>query len=445
MAAAAILVGTQASNATDLLEIYDQAAVNDPTISTAAAVRLATREAKPQAWSSLLPNISANANWSNTECAGFTQCNTSGIPATASQGGNVVMQRGGNYGITATEQINIPAMLRNLHRTDYTLAQADLTYHAAEQALAVRVAQRYFNVLLAQDTLNSAQASLAAFNQQLEQQQSRFDVGLSAETDVQEARAARDSAGATVILAKRNLASAQEQLREIAGTLSEDLAAPGEDMPLVSPDPLNADAWVDMARNGNLNLATSRLAMEAASYDLGTLKTHRYPSLAVGASYNNTSAFRDFKTGDAIHRWNGTVVSVGISVPLFSGGMITSQIRQGAYQLDAARHNVELVTRQTDSSARDAFLGMQSSIALVQATKQALDSARLAVDATEAGFEVGTRTTIDVLNSRKSLQSAEVQYQQSRYQYITQLITLKQVTGSLARADLAMINSWLTR
>ena len=111
----------------------------------------------------------------------------------------------------------------------------------------------------------------------------------------------------------------------------------------------------------------------------------------------------------------------------------------------AARQLVELATRQTDSSARDAFLGMQSAIALVQATKQALESARLAVDATEAGFEVGTRTTIDILNSRKALQSAEVQYQQSRYQYITQLITLKQVSGQLTRTDLEQINSWLTQ
>lgn len=432
------------ASATNLLEIYDQAAVSDPAIRAAESTRLATREARPQAWASLLPNISANANWSNTECAGFgTQCASTGVPSVPVGSGNVLMQRGGTYGISATEQINIPAMLRNLQRTDYTLSAADLTYHAAEQSLAVRVAQRYFNVLLANDALNSAQASLAAFNQQLEQQQSRFDVGLSAATDLQEARAARDSAVANVIAAKRNLSSAQEQLREIAGEQTDDLAVLGDDMPLVTPEPQNEEAWVQSALDGNLNLASSRVAMEAASYDLGTLKTRRYPSLTLGASYNNSTGFRDFKTDPATHRWAGTIISVGISVPLFTGGMITSQIHQGQYQLDAARHTVELLTRQTTSSARDAFLGMQSAIALVQANKQALESARLAVDATEAGFEVGTRTTIDVLNSRKSLQVAEVQFQQSRYQYVTQLITLRQVTGQLSRNDLQQINSWL--
>ncbi|MES1196911.1 MAG: TolC family outer membrane protein [Steroidobacter sp.] len=440
-----LTVATSAVHATSLLDIYDQAAMSDPTIRAAAAVRLATREARPQAWSSLLPNIAATANWSNIECGGYTQCVSSGVPVVTSQSGNVITQRGGTYGITAVEQINIPAMLRTLHRTDYTLAQADLTYHAAEQTLAVRVAQRYFNVLLANDTLNSAQAGLAAFNQQLEEQQSRFEVGLSAETDVQEARAARDSASATVISAKRSLASAQEQLREVAGSLVNDLAAPGDDMPLIMPEPQSEDAWVRKALDGNLNLATSRIAMEAASYDLGTLKTHRYPSLSIGASYNNSEAFRDFKTHDSTDRWIGTVLSVGISVPIYSGGMISSQIHQGEYELSAARQNVALITRQTDSSARDAYLGMQSAIALVQANKQAMESAQLALNATQAGFEVGTRTTIDVLNSRKSLLLAEVQYQQSRYQYITQLITLRQITGELNRHDLEQINGWLTR
>jgi outer membrane protein len=270
-------------------------------------------------------------------------------------------------------------------------------------------------------------------------------VGLSADTNVQEARAARDSASATVISAKRSLASTLEQLREIAGTLVDDLAAPSEDMPLVTPQPQDAEAWVEKALNGNLTLASSRISMDAAAYDLGTLKTRRYPSLSLGASYNNSNAFHDLEVRDATNRWTGTVLSVGISVPIFTGGMLTSQVHQGQYQLDAARHTVELITRQTDSSARDAYLGMQSYIALVQANKQALESARLAVDATEAGVEVGTRTTIDVLNSRKSLQLAEVQYQQSRYQYITQIIALKQITGELSRTDLEQINSWLTK
>ncbi|HVY21905.1 MAG TPA: TolC family outer membrane protein [Steroidobacteraceae bacterium] len=444
--AASLLTGIASQvHATTLLEIYDRAAQNDPQIRAADANRLATREAHPQAWAQLLPNISANANWSSVACsANSAACAAVGFP-TGPQPTDAYTKRGGSFSLDAEERINLPLMLRNLKHTDYVLAQADITYHAAEQDLAVRVANAYFNVLSAQDVLTSSQASLAAFNKQLEQQEKRFEVGLSANTDVQEARAARDAASATVISSKQALASAQEQLRVIAGTFVDKLAAPVDDMPLIMPEPQNEEDWVKKALDGNLNLAAARVSLDMATYDLGTTKTYRYPSLTLGASYNNNKTFNDFDTSNGIHSWNGTIVSVGISVPLFSGGMISSQIRQSTYLQRAARENVELATRQTDSGARNAFLGMESAIALVKANKQAYESAKLALQATEAGFDVGTRTTIDVLNSRKALLTAEVQYEQSRYQYITQLITLKQTSGELSRADLELINSWLTK
>jgi len=435
------------AHATNLLEIYDRAAQNDPQIRAADANRLANREARPQAWAQLLPNIAANAGWTSMVCSvNSAQCNSVGLyDPTAPRPADSYTKRGGSYGISATERINIPLMLRDLKRTDYVLAQADLTYHAAEQDLAIRVANAYFGVLSAQDILNSAQASLAAFNKQLEQQEKRFEVGLSANTDVQEARAARDTANATVISAKRSLASAQERLRVIAGNFVDTLAAPIEDVPLIVPEPQSEEEWVRKSMESNLNLAAARLALDTATYDLGTVKTYRYPSLTLGASYNNNKTFNNFDTSQGVNSWNGTVVSVGISVPIFSGGLVSSQIRQETYLQRAARENLELATRQTDSGARDAYLGMQSSIALVQANKQAYESARLALQATEAGFDVGTRTTIDVLNARKALLNAEVQYEQSRYSYITQLIVLKQVSGTLSRADLELINSWLTK
>ena len=431
------------ANATNLLDIYDRAAQNDPQIRAADANRLATREAYPQAWAQLLPNISANANWSSMACGAYsTSCNNTGD---VSLSRTPTTTRGGSYGISAVEKVNLPLMLRNLKHTDYVLAQADLTYHAAEQDLAVRVANAYFGVLNAKDAQGSAEANLAALNKQLEQQEKRFEVGLSANTDVQEARAARDSASAKVISAKQSVASALEQLRVIAGAIVDDLAVPADDIPLIVPEPQNEEGWVKKALDGNINLAAARVAMDMATYDLGTTKTYRYPSLTLGASYNNSKFFNNFDTQQGINVWNGTIISVGISVPIFSGGMISSQIRQSTYLQRAARENVELATRQTDSGARDAYLGMQSAIALVQANKQALDSARLALQATEAGFDVGTRTTIDVLNSRNALFTADLQYKQSRYQYITQLITLKQTSGELSRADLELINSWLTK
>lgn len=426
-------------HAASLLDVYDQAARSDPTIRAAEATRLASREARPQAWSNFLPDISANASWAGT---------TSGQDLNSLGGHTATTVKGGSWGLSAVESVNLPSMLRSLQRTDFTLAQADLTYHSAEQNLAIRVAQRYFNVLAAEDALSAAQASLNALNQQLERAEKRFEVGLSANTDVQEARASRDRATSTVIAAKRTLATNQELLREITGSMLDKLAAPGDDMPLISPDPQNEDQWVQRALDGNLDLAASRISLDIASHDVGSQKLTRFPTVTLGANYRNSNAYDDFKplgSDNTTNSWTGTWFSLGITVPLFTGGQTSSLIRQAVYTQRAARERLEQSTRETERAARDAYLGVQSSISQVQANKQALESSRLALQATEAGFDVGTRTTIDVLTSRNTLLTAEQNYAQSRYNYITSLITLKTVTGNLTREDLVQINAWLTR
>lgn len=436
------VIGSPHASAASLLEVYDLAAQSDPTIRAAEATRLATREARPQAWAAFLPNISANAGWEGTT-AGH---DVSVSPITGNQTGLSTTTRGGAWGISAEESVNLPGVLRALKRTDYTLAQADIDYHAAELDLVSRVATRYFNVLTAKDTLSAAQSNLDSLNQQLERAEKRFEVGLSAITDVQEARAQRDRANATVISSKRTLATNQELLREVTGVAIDTLAAPGDDMPLLGPDPQSEDQWVQKALDGNLDLASNRIAFELASYDVGTQKLTRFPTLTIGANYSNSNEYSDFKAlgaDNTTNSWSGTWLSLGVTVPIFTGGLNSSRIRQAVYQQRAARERVEQFTRQTERAARDAYLGLQSSISQVEANKQALESARLAMQATEAGFDVGTRTTIDVLTSRNTLLTAEQSYALSRYNYIQSIITLKTATGSLTRDDLQQINSWL--
>lgn len=442
LALALTALGSSYTQAATLLEVYDQAAQSDPTIRAAEATRLAAREARPQALASFLPDISANASWAGTTSGSdvaSTPTGTTGLSTTT---------RGGSWGISAVESINLPSMLRSLKRTDYTLAQADLTYHSAELNLVSRVATRYFNVLSAKDALDASQSNLDSLNQQLERAEKRFEVGLSAITDVQEARAQRDRANATVISAKRTLATNQELLREVTGVAVDNLASPGDDMPLVVPDPQSEDQWVQKALDGNLDLANNRISLDVASFDVGTQKLNRFPTVTVGANYSNSNAYSDLKplgSDNTTNSWRGTWFSLGVSVPIFSGGQISSQIRQAVYLQRAARERVEQSTRETERAARDAYLGLQSSITEVEANKQALESARLALQATEAGFDVGTRTTIDVLTSRNLLLTAEQSYYSSRYNYIQSLITLKTATGALTRDDLQQINSWLTQ
>ncbi len=436
LALAMTVFGASCANAASLLEVYDLAAQSDPTIRAAEATRLASREARPQAWASFLPVISANAGWAGT---------TAGSDTTTSPGFSTTT-RGGTWGLSAVESINLPQALRALDRTNYTLAQADITYRIAELNLVSRVATRYFNVLAAKDTLSAAQSNLDSLNQQLERAEKRFEVGLSAITDVQEARAQRDRANATVISAKRTLATNLELLREVTGAAVDMLAAPRDDMPLLTPDPQSEEEWVGKALDGNLDLANNRISLEVASHDVGTQKLTRFPTLNVGANYRNSNAYSDFDavgSDNTTNTWTGTWLSVGVTVPIFTGGLNSSRIRQAVYQQRAARERVEQSTRETERAARDAYLGLQSAITQVEANKQALESARLALQATEAGFDVGTRTTIDVLTSRNILLTAEQSYASSRYNYIQSLITLKTATGSLTREDLQLINSWL--
>jgi outer membrane protein len=351
---------------------------------------------------------------------------------------------GGTYGLSVTESVNIPAALRAYKRADYVLAQAELTYQAAQQDLIVRAATRYFSVLAARDSLLSAETSLDAYNRTLEQQEKRFEVGLAAITDVQEARAARDAATAQVIAAKRVLATNQQLLRELTGEGFEMLSTLGEDMPLRTPEPENEDQWVARAMEGNLDLLSSRIAFDLATHDLGTQRTNRWPTLTLGAGYTNSNTYLSDDFNDADNSWR-KYASIGISVPIFSGGAVSSQIRQAVYNQRAARERVERVTRETDRATRDFFLSVQSSISQVQANRQALESSRLALEATRAGFEVGTRTNIDVLTSQRTLQTVEAAYLQSRYTYIQNLISLKLAAGTLNPADLQEINGWLVQ
>lgn len=442
-AAIAISLATGA-DAANLLDVYQRASQSDPQIREAEANRLATREARPQALAGFLPTAEATGDYTVNQRGGNATPAASQTGSISEQLSSAGTTRGGSYGLSITESFNLPETWRSLKRTDYQLAQAEITYQSAQQDLVVRVAEAYFGVLEARDTLASAEASLEAYNRQLEQADKKFEVGLSAITDVQEARASRDSAASEVISAKRTLASAQQQLRELTGEGFETLAAPGDDMPLRMPQPESEEQWVNQSLERNLDLQNNRISLALASHDVGTARAGRWPTISLSAGYTNDNSYLNTDFGETDNSWR-KYASLGISVPIFSGGSVSSQIRQAVYQERAARERVEQATREAERGTRDAYLSVQSSISQVQANRQALESARTALEATRAGFEVGTRTNIDVLNSQRQVQSAEATYLQSRYQYIQNLITLKQTAGTLSAADLEEINGWLTR
>ncbi len=438
--------------AASLLEIYQQALQSDPLIHEAEARRMAALEQVPQARSSLLPQINAGGSWDQGSSSGVRSFNQEISPG-------VIEFRTVDTD-SDSESFGWNAQLRQtlfrwdqwvgLRQAGKRVAKAEVEYEAAQQDLIVRVVTRYFEVLGAEDRLTSIHADRQAIARQLEQAKQRFEVGLIAITDVQESQAAYDQSVANEIQAKRELATARYFLREITGDDVSTLSAPGENFPLISPNPADEASWIDLAMSQNLAIVSSRFDEEIARDEISYRRTGHYPTLDLVANYSSSD-------GDISNILVGGVpnpgfptdsksdsISIQFSIPIFEGGRTTSRIREAVYLHRASREQLLRVARETERQPRDAYLGVLSEISRVNALKQAVSSSRTALEATQAGFDVGTRTIVDVLNSQRALYTAITNYYQSRYTYIGNVLRLKLAAGNLVIQDLEQIDQFLS-
>jgi outer membrane protein len=456
--------------AADLMAVYQRALQNDPQLREAEATRLAALESKPQALSALLPQLAGNGAVSRERDVGTT--NTTQAVSLLPCGPNIpppcsnlptpttIFETFPFSGRTDTTIHHYTLDLKQnlfrwenweaLKRADSQVAQAEADYQAAQQDLMERVAQRYFDVLGAQDDLEAQQMALVSVTRQLEQAEARYQIGLIAVTDVEEARASHDSTAAAVIAAKRALSSTQELLREIVGQPFDSLARPIEPFEMANPDPYNEDRWVEMALQQNLSLVSSRLAADIALENASVARGGHYPSLDLVGSAGKlkNDGVNVFDNGSPA---GGTFLdqrqrSIGLQLtfPIYSGGLVSSQVRQAVYQHRAAKERVERVARQTEHDARDAYLGVLSEIIRVKALRRAVESNLTALRATESGYEAGTRTAVDVLQSRQQWVQAQTDYAHSRYAYMLDVIKLQQAAGTLSENSMQRINALLT-
>ena len=458
LAACGLSLTTAVAGAANLIEVYQRALQNDPQIREAEANRLASRESKPQALAALLPQLSASGSYQRVDAdssrVAVTQRdpadpNSALVPRTVISASDYDSKQ---YQLTLRQTLFRWDQWATLKRADEEVAQAEADFQAAQQDLISRTAQRYFDVLAAQDTVDASQATLEAFSRQLEQADKRFEVGLIAITDVQEARAAHDQAVADVIQSKRSLATSQELLRELTGERFDVLSTPVDDMPLKTPAPENEDEWVKMAQEQNLRVISARLATDIAKQDVRVARGSHFPTIdLVGErsdlEYDGDSVSRNAQgiatNSPADQTQKSDSIGIQVTIPFYSGGATSSRVRQRVYLHRAARERLERTHRETERATRDAYLGVLSEISRVRALKQALESSRTAIQATEAGFEVGTRTTVDVLDARRQLFAAQTNYSRSRYDYIINVLNLQLASGTLNMADLEEINGFL--
>ena len=408
--------------AATLMQIFELALTSDSEFLAAGAANRAAQEIRPQAKAGLLPNASVmvDANWN------------------ANRNENVRTRDFGTYGIVLSAAQPIYRRDRRiaLDQADSRIARADALYAAALQDLMMRVSQRYFDVLEAEDELSFARATLEAFEQQLMQSRQRFEVGLTAITDVEEAKAGFDLARAQLIAAENSLDTAREALRETSGEYHEALAPLGR-MPLVTPEPADIDKWTETALGQNLRLLASRHDAETARREIERIRAGHYPALDAVGSHRRTD--RISGGGETA----STIIGLRLNLSLYAGGSVLSQTRESRHRYQQALDELERERRRTQRETREAYLGVNSGISQVTALEQAVRSNETAADAVEAGFQVGTRTSVDVLNAQRDLFRARRDLARERYTYIRNVLRLKRAAGTLSEDDLRQASAWL--
>lgn len=417
---------------TDLLTLLGAAENVDPLYIEAQESALSIAEGIPQAKADLwLPTLSFSAGTSRLR-QDIELANQFGT------GGEISFQTK-NYRISLSQPIYHHDRFIALQQADARVQQAQLEVLYSRQDLMVRVVQLYFDVLAAYDNLAFAKTERESLLSQFEQAQQRFDVGLIAVTDVQEAQAGYDRAVAVGISAKNDVENANEALREVAGDYYSDLSPLGESMPLAIPEPQDIAAWSETALQSNLRLKAALVESKIARQEIRRQHAQHFPTIDVtgshgwreqGGRFGNTSVTQ----GD---------IGVELNIPIFEGGRTASRTREAEHAHRASLQRLERTQRQVHRQSREAYLGVISQISSVKALKQAVLSSRTALESTRAGFEVGTRTAIDVIAAERSLSEAQRDFSRSRYDYILETLRLKRAAGSLRPNDIAVANSWL--
>jgi outer membrane protein len=419
-----------AVSAEDLAEIYIEAVNNDPELSAALSKRDSIAESKPQSLAKLLPSLSASAGANRVR----QHIKSSPFP------GNTGLQLydDNTFSLNLLQPIYHHDYWVQLSQADSFIAQAEAEYQAAQQALIVRAAQSYFAVLSAMDELMFATAEKGAIARQLEQAKERFEVGLIAVTDVHEAQAGFDLARAGEILAINEVDNSWERLHEIINRRPSSLKPLIEQLPLVAPVPVDIEAWRSAAIEGNLELTAARAGTQAVKENIALQRSGHFPTLDIVGSVGLTDT--DKITGS---RTDTRTIGLQLNVPIFEGGAVNSRTRQAQFDFQEAQRNLDKTLRSVERQVKDAYRGVLTSMSQVEALHAAVVSSVSALEATEAGFEVGTRTMVDVLAEQRNLFRAKRNYSRARYDYILNGLKLKQAAGSLSQADIDGVNKVL--
>lgn len=435
------------SRADDLMQVYRQAVTNDAKFRKAQADWLTARENLPLArsgngtpGSGLFPNLDLSGELDRT----YQKQNSGPVTSDGYFNGN-------SYGLVLTQPIFNYQTWKMISGAQYSVKAAAATYISAEQDLLFRVSQAYFNVLRAYDKLQYTVAQKKSFLRQLITAQQKFHVGLIAITGVYDAQASYDGSVAQEIQDRNNLENQIENLRAITGRGYQYLTGLRQSIPLIVPSPRSIERWVGIADQQNYAIKSALYTMLAERENVKAKRAGAYPTLTGTASYNVLTTGVIPGIGQAVQT-NSNLASfttktvsgsLNLDFPVYQGGYVIASTRQAEYKYLSASDQLDFTHRDVVRQTRESYLGVESGISQIQADRQAILSAKNKLEATQAGYEVGTRTMVDVLNAVTTLYQAQQKWADDRYNYVISIITLKQQAGTLCPEDLDQINRWL--
>lgn len=428
------------SYATDLMDIYQQALENDPTFKQAYSSYMSNSEAIPQARAALYPQLTVSAlaarNVENVTAGGTTLDTT---------------YNSNQWQVNASQALFNYKAWSLVQQAKASVKAAQANFNDAAQSLILRTASAYFQVLLAKDTLNFAEAKKRANKRQFDQAEQRFKVGLDAITSVYEAKAAYDQSIAQVISAKNNQINQNENLRKLTNHVYEHLSPLRDSrIPLIKPEPDNVDEWVNTGLRQNYKLFAARFGLDAARENIKAQAAASWPSFALQGNATQThnksdaSNNSDSTASFFVPTRQGTAnVAVAMNFPVFQGGLVESKTRQAQFNFQTTSQQLEQIYRDVVVNSRIAFNTIIDGISKVKADRQTIISQQNSLESTEAQFQVGTRTMVDVVNAQQRLFEAQEQLASDQYNLINAILNLKYLAGTLNVNDLEEVNSWL--
>jgi outer membrane protein len=428
-------------NAEDLLSVYKQAQASDPTVLKLQALFNASKEDINQARSVLLPELSAAASYTESE-GEFTRTSDDGKSSDQTLTNKSDSLR---YSLNLNMQLYNHSTWLRLDNAKKAAHRSDVTYQSAKQELIVRVTTAYFDVLSAKDDLDFAKAEKAAIERQLEQTKQRYSVGLKAVTDVHEAQSQYDNAVTSEIRAENSVFTAEEALRVITNVYPRDLNILNTERFSTSrPIPDSANEWQQTAEAKNLDLISQKISVDVAKENINIAKSGHYPTLSLTGSYTTSDQNNEVNNITVNNpALDSQSIGITLNVPIYSGGAITSAVRQAQSNYVAASQDLEQTHRNVVRNTRNAYNTVIAAVSAIKALEQALVSSESALKATDAGFEVGTRTIVDVLDSTRNLYNAKRNLSSTRYNYIQSILSLKRAAGTISEQDLININKGL--